>query len=78
MGWKKFAETEKGMAGQVFFDIKGVVHHEFLCKGQTVDHWYYLEVLKHLRENVSRERPQLEKQLLVPRTMTMHQLMHRY
>jgi hypothetical protein len=30
----------------VFFDIKGVVHHEFLCQGQRVNHWYYLEMLK--------------------------------
>jgi hypothetical protein len=42
VGWEKFAENEKGKAGQVerknhadgfFFDIEGVVHHEFLCQG---------------------------------------------
>jgi hypothetical protein len=42
-----------------FFDIEGVVHHEFLCQGQTVNRWYYLEVLKHLRENVRRKESQL-------------------
>jgi hypothetical protein len=42
-----------------FFDIKGVVHHEFLCQGQRVNCWYYLKVLKHLRENVRRKRPQM-------------------
>jgi hypothetical protein len=61
MCWKKFAKTEKGAAGQVelesllpffFFYIEGVVHHEFLCQGQTVNCWYYLEVLKRLKENV--------------------------
>jgi hypothetical protein len=65
---KKFAKTQKGAAGQVereshidgfFFDIKGVVHHEFLCQGHTVNRWYYLDVLKHLRENVRGKRPQL-------------------
>jgi histone-lysine N-methyltransferase SETMAR len=64
MGWKKFAETQKGAAGQVereshiddFFYIEGV---EFLCQVQTVNRWYYLEVLKRLRENVRRKRPQL-------------------
>jgi hypothetical protein len=68
LGWKKFADTRKDMAGQVdceshvdvfFLDIEGVVHHEFLCQGQTVNHWYYLEVLKSLRENVRKKRPQL-------------------
>jgi hypothetical protein len=68
MGWKKFAETKKGMVGQVereshvddfLFDIEGVVHHKFLRQGQTVNRWYYLKVLKRLRENVRRKRPQL-------------------
>jgi hypothetical protein len=44
-----------------FFDIESVVHHEFLRQGQTMNRWYYLEVLKHLRENVRRKRPQLWK-----------------
>jgi hypothetical protein len=35
------------------------VHHEFLHQGQTLNRWYYLEELKHLRENVTTERPQL-------------------
>jgi hypothetical protein len=67
MGWKKFAETKRDAAGQVehgshvdgSFDIDGVVHHEFLCQGQTLNRWFYLEVLKRLRENVRRKRPQL-------------------
>jgi hypothetical protein len=43
----------------VLFGIEGVVHHEFLRQGQTMNHWYYLKVLKRLRENVRRKRPQL-------------------
>jgi hypothetical protein len=42
-----------------FFYIKCVVHHEFLCQEQTVNCWYYLKVLKHLREDARRKRPQL-------------------
>jgi hypothetical protein len=61
--WKKFAETEKDMARHVeresrvegFFQIAGVVHHEFLHQGQTLNHWYYLEVLKRLRENATKK-----------------------
>jgi hypothetical protein len=61
MGWKKFSETEKGTVGQIeceshvdgfFFDIEGTVHHEFLHHKQTVNCWYYLEMLKRLRETV--------------------------
>jgi hypothetical protein len=43
----------------VSFGIEGVVHHEFLRQGQTVNRWYYLEVLKRLRENVRRKKHQL-------------------
>jgi transposase len=35
------------------------VHHEFLPQGQTVNRWYYLDVLKRLRESIRRKRPQL-------------------
>jgi hypothetical protein len=66
-GLEKITQTKKGAAGQVereshidgFCYIKGVLHHEFLHQGQTVNRWYYLKVLKCLRENVRRKRPQL-------------------
>lgn len=43
----------------VFFDIKGVVHHEFLPEEQTVNSEFYLNVLKRLRDRVRRVRPHL-------------------
>lgn len=43
----------------VFFDIRGVVHSEFLPEGQTVNKEYYLGVMRRLRENVRRKRPDL-------------------
>jgi hypothetical protein len=50
---------ERESYGDGFFDIEGVMHHEFLCQGQTVNRWYYLEVMKCLSENVRRKIPQL-------------------
>jgi len=43
----------------VFFDIRGVVHSEFLSVGQTVNKQYYLSVMKRLRESIRRKRPEL-------------------
>jgi len=43
----------------VFFDIRGVVHSEFLPVGQTVNKQYYLSVMKRLRESIRRKRPEL-------------------
>ena len=43
----------------VFFDCQGVVHHEYLPSGQTVNKEYYLSVMKRLRDAVRRKRPEM-------------------
>jgi len=43
----------------VFFDWQGVIHYEFVPRGQTVNKEFYVAVLKRLREAVCRKRPQL-------------------
>jgi hypothetical protein len=35
------------------------VNNEFLRQGQTVNRWCHLKVLKRLRQNANRKRPQL-------------------
>jgi len=39
-----------------FFDIDGVVHHEFVPSGQTVNVNFYVQVLQKLRDAVRRKR----------------------
>ena len=36
----------------VYFEYNGVVHHEFLPQGCTVNKEYYLEVMPRLREAI--------------------------
>jgi len=43
----------------VFFDWKGIVHHEFVPRGQMVNKQFYQEVLACLRDAVRRKRPEL-------------------
>jgi len=43
----------------VFFDWKGIVHHEFVPRGQMVNKQFYQEVLAHLRDAVRRKRPEM-------------------
>jgi histone-lysine N-methyltransferase SETMAR len=43
----------------VFFDIRGIVHREFVPQGQTVNTKFYCDVLRRLRENIRRKRPKL-------------------
>ncbi|UYV66514.1 hypothetical protein LAZ67_4001938 [Cordylochernes scorpioides] len=45
----------------VFFDCRGVVHHEFLPQGRTVNKEYYLQVMRNLREAIRQKRPNLRK-----------------
>ena len=41
-----------------FFDIDGLVHHEFVPTGQTVNEELYKTVLQRLRDAVRRHRPE--------------------
>jgi len=43
----------------VFFHWKGIVHHEFVPRGQMVNKQLYQEVLARLRDAVRRKRPEL-------------------
>ena len=43
----------------LFFYCEGVIHHEFLLRGQTVNEECYLKVMKRVREAVRRKRPDL-------------------
>ncbi|UYV61239.1 hypothetical protein LAZ67_1004007 [Cordylochernes scorpioides] len=45
----------------VFFDCRGVVHHEFLPQGRTVNKEYYPQVMRNLREAIRQKRPDLWK-----------------
>lgn len=41
----------------LFFDDEGVVHHEFMPRGSTVNSLFYRDVLRRVREDVRRKRP---------------------
>lgn len=67
--WKRPASPRPRKARQVrsatksmmivFFDIKGIIHREFLPKDQTVNADFYCSVLRRLREDIRRKRPSL-------------------
>jgi len=42
-----------------FFDSQGIVHTEFMPQGQTVNQFYYSEILERLRKRVVCVRPSI-------------------
>jgi hypothetical protein len=60
----------------VFFDIQGIVHKKFVPPGQIVNGKFYCEVLKQLREQIRRKRPEKWKETIGFSTMTTHPLTH--
>ena len=43
----------------LFFDSRGIMHHEYAPEGQTINKEYYLQVLRRLCEAVWRKRPDM-------------------
>lgn len=58
---KKARQVKSGTKSMiiVFFDIRGIVHREFVPVGQTVNASFYCDVLRRLREDIRRKRPNL-------------------
>lgn len=44
-----------------FFDIKGLVHHEFVPHGTTINAKFYVQVLKRLKQRVHCVRPDIAR-----------------
>jgi hypothetical protein len=42
-----------------FFDIRGIIHFEFVPKGTTVNQTFYVEVLKRLTDTTKRKRGEM-------------------
>ena len=62
----------EGDVGRLFFDWNGIVHHEFVPRGETVNKQFYWKVMKRLREALRRKRPEAWTNRPGCCTMTMH------
>ncbi len=43
----------------LFFDSRGVIHHEYVPEGLTVNAMFYVQVLDHLCKCIARVRPEM-------------------
>jgi len=79
--WKTASPPRQKKAQQVksnvkttliaFFDIDGLVHHEYVPRGQTVNKEFYKTVLQCLRNVVRRHRPEKWRSAIGSCTMSM-------
>ena len=60
-------------SSQIFFYWRGIVHDDFVARGDRVNKEFYLKVKKCLRETVRRKTPEA----WTNKTMTMHLLTRR-
>ena len=64
---KRFKEGEDDPRGgrpstsrnETFFDVRGMIHYEFLPQGQTVNQHVYKEILQRLLRSVKEKRQDL-------------------
>jgi transposase len=64
-----FTKSKKGAANpefnkdhaHFFFDVKGIVHREFVPPNTMINSGFYCDGLRRLRENVRRRRPELQR-----------------
>ncbi len=67
MVWSKHAVLQKMLISKIkdktvlilFFDSKGVIHHEYVSEGQTVNVMFYVQVLDRLCKLIARVRPEM-------------------
>jgi hypothetical protein len=50
------------------FDTEEIVQKEFVPPGQTVNGKFYCDVMRQMRENIRRKRPDMVQQILGPAT----------
>jgi hypothetical protein len=60
----------------VFFDIQGIADMEFVPSGQAVDHKFYCELLKLLREGIGTNIQTSGRTAISFPTMTKRPLTH--
>ena len=80
--FKRFQDGREDVEDQIkiqsnddcFFDVHGIVHLNWVPEGQTVNQYYYLEVLAQLREKIRKKDPNCGKTSHGFFIMTTHRL----
>jgi len=54
---RQFRPTPKRLLIYIYFDIQGIIHYGYAHKGETLNHYFYTDVLRRLWQNLRRKRP---------------------
>ena len=67
-GRPSMSTTNENKIVQFFIDCRGVVRHEFLPQGRTINKEYYLQVMRKLCKAIRQKRPDLLVRGFWPKT----------
>ena len=60
-------QTSAGkVLSSVFWDVQGILFIDYLEKGRTINSEYYIALLMHLKEEVTKKWPQMKEKVLSP------------
>ena len=49
----------------VFWDAQGIFFFDYLEKGRTINNKYYIALLVHLKEEIAKKQPQMQKKIML-------------
>ena len=76
--WPKMQTSASKFLASIFGDVQGIFFINYLEKGRTINSEYYIALMVHLKEEITKKWPQIKKKksALSPRQCTVSQVDH--
>ena len=72
--WPKIQTSAGKVLASIFWDAQSILFIDYLEKGRTINSEYYIALLMHLKEEITKKWPQMKKKTTFTKTMHMPQV----